>query len=98
MNEVEYNLDTIRVFYSNINGSLDTLIDIVKKMENETELFKENGQSKTLTLFNDFVENELNIQVKYLGSKKIKYSELFNGEIIPLYEELYNQTEESVGK
>lgn len=97
MSNVEFKINTIHNFKTNLDNSFTVLIDIIKEMEKETEIFKENGQSKTINLFNVFMEKELNKQKNNLLSDQNKYNVLFNNNVIPYYEELYNTTKESVG-
>lgn len=97
MSKVKFEINTIHEFNTSLNNSYNILIGIIKEMKKETDIFKENGQSKTLNLFNEFMEKELKKQVLNLSHDQNKYNVLFNNNIIPLYEELCNQTKECVG-
>ena len=59
MSKVEFKIDTINEFKTNINNSYNNLIEIIKEMETNSSIFKESGHSKTLDLFNEFMENIL---------------------------------------
>ena len=98
MTRLKYNLDTIIEFNNNVDNSLDNLLNMVKEMKVETNNFKDTGTSKTLTVFNNFMEKELDKKEKLLLFHKNKYNELFSNGIIPKYEELYIKTNGRVGK
>ena len=98
MNRLEFELSTIKTFSSNVDDGFENLIESVKEMQKLTYSFKKSGESRTLNLFNNFMEKELENKAKSLLVNKDKYHNLFTTIIIPQYEELFSKNKESVGK
>ena len=96
MSELKIEIDSLKNYSSKLNESYNNLIAIMSSIDKLNKNNQEMGDSKTINLFKDVMVQEMEKETNSLKNDRDTLNNAFVKEVIPMYQETYNKSEESV--
>ncbi len=96
MSELKIEIDSLKNYSSKLNESYNNLIAIMSSIDKLNKDNQEMGDSKTINLFKDVMVQEMEKETNSLKNDRDTLNNAFVKEVIPMYQEAYNKSEESV--
>ena len=96
MSELKIEIDSLKNYSSKLNESYNNLIAIMSSIDKLNKNNQEMGDSKTINLFKDVMVQEMEKETNSLKNDRDTLNNAFVKEVIPMYQEAYNKSEESV--